>query len=466
MQLLRNKIARFVRQHLLFEPGDTVVVALSGGADSVALLDILANLPGCGPKLVPAHLNHCLRGDESDGDEQFVRQLVARYGLTAEIRRVDVSGVAAHGALSLEEAGRDARYGFFRELALRSGASAVALAHHRDDQAETVLLRLLRGSAGSGLCAMRAKGEEELFVRPLLAISRGEIEAYLRRVGLTWREDSSNSDTRFLRNRIRHELLPQLRSYNPRIAESLGQTAEALARDEELLRDLTAAAFGRCVAADPQGHTLALDLLAREHPALRPRIYRMAIAAVKGDLRRISFDHLAAVESLATSPRPSGSVDLPGDLTVQREYGRLHFCRRGCRGEMPPAGPLMIHGPGSYRLPDGSELVVEAATSLPDGWRDQGRFSLWVSAAAVPFPWEVRTFLPGDRFQPLGMEGEKKLKNLFIDRKIPLPERRRIPIFLAKGKIFWVGGLQPASLAGGVQEGEAVIRLQLCVNIR
>jgi tRNA(Ile)-lysidine synthase len=462
MQLLRRKIAHFIGEYQLFSPGDTVVVALSGGADSVALLDILANLPGFHLTLVPAHLNHCLRGEESDGDELFARQVAARYGLTLEILRVDVAAAAAATGRSLEEAGREARYGFFRGLAARHGAAAVALAHHRDDQAETVLLRLLRGSAGSGLGAIRPKGEGGLLVRPLLEVSRREVESYLQAVGLGWREDSSNSDTRYLRNRIRHELLPLLASYNPGIADSLARTAAALARDEELLELVTTEAFGRCAKVEGSVCSIVLDRLRREHGALRPRIFRMAIAGVKGDLRRISARHLAAVEQLASGAGPNSSIDLPGGLLVAREYGRLVFCR----GKASTAGPLpganlQVSGPGSYRLPHGAELVVEEFDALPPGWRDHGTDTLWVDADALPFPWEVRYFCRGDRFRPLGMQGRKKVKDLFIDRKIPVPQRGLIPLFLSAGTIFWVGGVQPGAAAGCVVNCGAAIRLRL-----
>ena len=428
----------------------------------MALLDILASLASYRLNLVPAHLNHLLRGDESDRDEGFVRQLTARYGLTPEIRRVDVAAAAAAAGLSLEEAGREARYGFFRELAGRYGARSIALAHHRDDQAETVLMRLMRGSAGSGLSAIRPKGEDGLLVRPLLAVSRGEIEAYLVRVGLEWREDSSNSNTGFLRNRVRLELLPLLRSYNPRIAESLCQTAEALARDEELLSAITTKAFDRCVTTAGSSRVVDLDLLYREPPALHPRLYRMVIAAVKGDLRRISFRHLAAVEKLAMAGNPSSRAVLPGNLIVEREYRRLIF-RQG--GESPATVaddfPVRIELPGRYTLPDGTVLAIDAFSALPEGWRCQGGRTLWVDGAALPFPWDMRYFRAGDRFRPLGMHGEKKLKDLFIDRKIPVSARGRIPLLLCHGTIFWVGGVQPAAVAGRPAEGRPVLRLQL-----
>jgi tRNA(Ile)-lysidine synthase len=191
----------------------------------------------------------------------------------------------------------------------------------------------------------------------------------------------------------------------------------------------------------------------------------MAIAGVKGDLRRISARHLVAVEQLASGAGPNSSIDLPGGLLVAREYDRLVFSR----GKASPAGPLpganlWVSGPGHYRLPHGAELVVEEFETLPPGWRDHGTDTLWVDAAAVPFPWEVRYFSPGDRFRPLGVQGRKKVKDLFIDRKIPVPERGRIPLFLSEGTIFWVGGVQPGATAGCAGNCGAAIRLRLVVK--
>ena len=226
-----SKVVETIAAHRLFSSGDTVIVAVSGGADSVALLDILVSLVDLRLSLVVAHLNHSLRGVESDGDESFVRQLAAGYGLPFETRRVDVNYLSAEKKLSLEEAGRVARYEYLRELAVCHKASAIALAHHADDQAETLLMRLIRGAGVTGLAAMAPKTEDGV-VRPLLRVTRSEIELYLGHRGQTFRTDSSNTDTRFLRNRIRHDLLPYLATYNPSIRERLLSTTEALAADE------------------------------------------------------------------------------------------------------------------------------------------------------------------------------------------------------------------------------------------
>lgn len=460
MQLLRRKIAGFIRKQALFAPGDTVLVALSGGADSVALLDILANLPDFPLQLIPVHLNHLLRGDESDGDELFARELAASYGLPVEISRCDVAGLANEKGLSLEEAGRSARYALFRELAAKHTAAAVALGHHMDDQAETVLIRLLRGSAGSGLSGIRPRSRDGLFVRPLLTLSREEIVQYLRKAGSGWREDSSNIDTKFLRNRVRHELLPLLRGYNPKITENLNQVAAALGVDEDYLAAAAEEAFGRCSIPSRAGVVLDLGSLSLEPAALRARIYRMAIAGVKGDLRRISFRHLSDIESLAGSSRPSGILDLPDAIMVRREYARLHFSRQE---SAPALGDflLLLEGIGSYSLPCGRTLAIEQLPMLPGNWRSAGERTLFVSTAELPFPWTLRYFRPGDRFIPYGMTGMKKLKDLFIDRKLPLQQRRRVPLLLSREVIFWVAGVQFSAQAGlAGNEGE-LLRITL-----
>lgn len=451
-----KKVLRTIHEHSIFSVGDTVIVAVSGGVDSVVLLDILASMKELRLRLVVAHLNHRLRGDESDGDEAFVRKLAEKYGVTFVTQAVDVRQLSRDKNLSLEDAGRVARYAFFDDIYTSCKANAVALAHHADDQAETVLLRLLRGAGGSGLCAMAPKSR--YYVRPLLYISRAEVEAYQRRNGLVFRFDSSNVDSNFLRNRVRHELIPTLLSYNPAITERLAVTAEVLTEDETLLEKLTDVVFSRYCSSMESGLSLAIAGLTSEPRGLRFRLYRRAILSVKGDLARIAFCHLKGIDLLISSPRPNGKIALPDGFQVSRCYGNLLFA---AHGEPLPEHPFeeLLEGPGSYALP-GGVLILELLPA-PKKRLDVAGNVAYFDAKSLTFPLLVRTFRPGDRIVPLGMKGRKKVKDLFIDEKVPLPARRKIPLLFSGAQLLWVCGVRSAAEACLTPSTTSVIRAEI-----
>jgi len=441
---LRPRLARTVREERLFEPGDTLIVALSGGADSTALLDLLNGLPGFPLRLVAAHLNHCLRGRESDADEEFCRCLALRYAIPFESRRVDIKAFAAQQGLNLEDAGRRARITYFDELRQKWRATAVALAHHADDQAETVLMRLLRGAGPSGLAGMPYLNWRG-FIRPLLDVTRPEIEAYLAEQGLTFRQDASNLDTTFLRNRIRHELLPLLEQYNPAIRECLATTARLLLDEDRLLGQLAGDVTAR--ACSMEGNTIVCDiaLLTGQLPAMRRRVLRQAVEQLTGSLDHFSSRHITALEQLMDSARPNAALNLPQGVTAVREYGSL-LMRRTTAKEVAGLNELIIREPGRYPLPDGGFITVNQETSLPDFSSispDTACFDLEKS----PFPWLVRTFRNGDRITPLGMRGSKKVKEIFIEARIPLDRRRRTPLIFSGDTLIWVCGLRTSQLA-------------------
>jgi tRNA(Ile)-lysidine synthase len=437
MQQLRHNVLKFITGHGLFRREETVVVACSGGADSMALLDILASLSGFRLTLVVAHLNHMLRGTESDGDEQFVRAAALRYEALVEVSGIDVAALAKERSLSLEEAGREARYSFFRKVAAKHSASAIAVGHHRDDQVETVLMRLIRGAGGSGLAGMRPRSGE--IVRPLLCLNRDEIEAYLRKRRMAWRDDVTNADIRFVRNRIRHELLPLLESMNPEVVQVISQSAEALAADEEILGGLVLKAFERIAETASLSVRFDLTKLFQEPPPLRKRLYRTAIGQVKGDLKRISFIHLADIDSLVLSGKPNGELHLPAGIRVVRVYDSLLFTRQ--KGEsFSGLDEILINGFGDHALPCGGHISVSYAGDKDEKSQD----TIFLESGEFPFPWVVRYFRKGDRFSPRGMDGSKKVKDLFIDRKIPLLERTRTPLLICKEEIIWVCGIQPS----------------------
>ena len=437
----QRKVAGFVAENRLFAGIHTLLVGVSGGADSVALLDWLVV---AGPRdmvLKVAHLNHCLRGDEADADEAFVAELARRYDLELLYRREDVAALAQREGLSVEEAGREARYRFFFSMCDAHEVDAVAVAHHADDQAETILLRLLRGGGTAGMAAMRPRSLDGRVLRPLLSVRRAEIEAYLQGQGLEWRSDATNDDRAFLRNRVRHELLPLLTTYNPAITERLWATADILAEDDAALHAAASERFDQLAQIEDEQVRLSIAGLQGAPRALRRRLVRLAIAHVQGTCRQIGFDHLKAVEGLLSSGVTGRTLHLPLGCRVERVYGDL-LIRRGAA--LPSLADLTIVGPGSYHLGDGRMLAVttgEGDRPAPLAAPAQAVFN----QAAVPFPWTVRYFRPGDRFVPSGMTGHQKLKAFFINRKVPREERHRVPILESDGNIFWLAGHRPAA---------------------
>ena len=440
---LPARIVRTIRERNLLNPGETVIAALSGGADSCALLDLLATLPDFPLRLIAAHLNHGLRGAESDADEDFCRNMAERYGIRFESRQVNVAERADRQGLNLEEAGRQARIDFFREIRVTFGARCVALGHHADDQAETVLMRLLRGSGMTGLAGMHYANDFD-HIRPLLAITRAEIEHHLTARNLPWREDASNRDTTFLRNRIRHELLPLLEQYNSAIRDRLAATAAIIDQDNNLLASLTKAEYDAQVFHENGAVAFNAAALTHLHPALLNRVIRHAVSEVSGNLRNLSHRHITDIRALLADGLPNRFITLPGALRARREYERILLYRAGHSDEITPH--VIIDGPGRYPLWDGMILDVRPAR-LPDRSEktsaDGGCFDLH----KAPFPWCVRTFNPGDRMSPAGMTGSKKVKDIFIDQKVPRDRRRRIPLVFSDGNLIWICGLRFSACA-------------------
>lgn len=452
---LSARVAGIIYEQQLFRPGDTLIIGLSGGADSTALLDLLANLPEIPLRLIAAHLNHCLRGAESDADEEFCRELAEQYKIPFESRRIDVQTIADTGSLNLEDAGRRARIEFFDDLLTARQATAVVLAHHADDQAETVLMRLLRGSGMTGLAGMSYRNSRG-YVRPLLSISRTEIVAHLAERGLVWREDISNLDTSFLRNRIRHELLPLLEKYNPSVRSCLATTAAILTAEKELLDEQTTEAAGRICHETAQGTTCNINLMKLLPLALQRRVIRLLLSQLRDNLEQFSYHHVDAVCRMIASGRSNSRISLPQGIEAVKEYDSLVFRT----GQPIPrqTNEVMIPGPGIYQLHDNALLTAELSTA-PEKFGSVCATVAYVDLDKCPFPWHARTFLPGDRIQQLGMTGRKKLKDIFIDDKIPLLHRSRTPIIICGDEIIWVSGLRMSHHARLDNESTHIVKI-------
>jgi tRNA(Ile)-lysidine synthase len=423
---------RVIRNNRLVAAGDRILVAVSGGPDSVALLALLhRNAAALGIGLTVAHLDHRIRS-ASSADACFVDRLCRDLGVELIIGTADIPALAQAAGESLEATARQARRRFLVEAADAHGCRFVALGHHRGDQAETFMHRLLRGAGTSGLAAMAM--ENDRFIRPLLPFRRSQLLAFLEKVELSWVEDESNRDPHFTRNRIRHDLLPLMESFNPRIEEHLAMLSRRFALEEDYWRQQEHRVLAEL--ARPEGNGLRLDRLKllKLHPALRTRVLRRAIEKVRGDLLEITSSHLGAVDSLLCGQRPQGELHLPRGWVGRRYQSLLLYHRAPV-----PAEPFAVEisGPGHFCLPSGGCFLV----SLERQAGEEGAGMVEFDGDAIGFPLLVRSFQAGDRFRPNGGSGEKKLKDFFIDKRIELEERRRLPLLVGP-EILWVVGLR------------------------
>jgi tRNA(Ile)-lysidine synthase len=435
----------------MLPPGGRVAVAVSGGPDSVCLLHVLLDLaPSFNVSLAVAHLNHQLRGAESDEDEKFVAALAGRLGLPYHCARVDVAAVDDN----LEQAGRHARWTFFAGL----GADRIALGHTRDDQAETVLFRVLRGSGLRGLAGIYPVTSAG-YIRPLIDVTRAEVEEFLRARRVPSREDRSNLDLRFARNRIRHSLLPQLSSdWNPRIRESLAQLA-TLAQDEESWwRTYIDELSSRVLSRRAGGIELSAPAVAALPSAVSRRLIRRAIADVKGGLRRLEFGHIERILELAAQAEGDGRLRLPG-LDIRRSFGWIRI-EPAAAGPEFPATRLAI--PGVYAAGDGARLHLEVFASSPDAppsSKDATLKAAELSLRRLPPVLELRGWKPGDHYRPEGQIRDQKIKEMFQAERVPSWLRPSWPIVSSGDTILWARTFGAAAEFAACPEPGPVLRV-------
>ena len=458
---LLQRVAATIECHGMFRAGQTVGVAVSGGADSVCLLHVLRELaPRWQLRLAVLHLDHGLRGDESRADAEFVTGLAETLGLPAIVRRAQMEPGA-----NLEEAGRNARLAFFREVMTEGTVDRVALGHTRRDQAETVLFRILRGAGSAGLAGVRPVTDEGL-VRPLLEIGREEVAEYLASRGIAWREDSTNAGNRFARNRIRHALLPQLaREWNPRIEETLAHMAEWARAEEAYWEDEL---DRRCLLA-PEPHTGAVVLGITELRSLplavARRVVRRAMERAKGDLRGIDFRHVEAVLALAGRTSGSGGLQAPG-IAVRRSFEWIRVAAQPEPSVAPYA--FAVNPPAALQLPGSGPVVClellekPQASSVSDyvwdyvynggmgclDWGRVGRFA------------QLRNWRPGDWVEPTAGAGPEKIKTLFQLARVPFWERAQWPVLADGARVLWTRRFGVAAAAAADASSRMILRVR------
>lgn len=448
---LLEKVNQWAEKNGVLKPGNTVVAGVSGGADSVCLLDILHKLSNKRAfSLVAVHVNHMLRGKESDEDEHFVIGLCDKYGIPLKVFKEDVAAFADNNNYSIEEAGRLIRYERLMEVLDKKSAAHIAVAHHRDDQAETVFLNLLRGAGLDGLCGM--SDIKDKIIRPLLMVSKSEIEAYIKRNGLFYRIDSSNFENNYLRNTVRNVIFPEIkRRTGTDISASLLRMQRVLKTDRDFLNQYAEDKFKDIlISEDDKRVVLKRNELSELHQAIAGRIIRIALERIAGSLKGFESVHADMALSLV-SRDGNRTAELPKGITVTAEYDRVEFSYKTDRKKDEPFS-FRLSVPSVVELP-ANRMRIETWLISRDEYIEkfgkiekakENSLTQLFDYGKIKEGIYIRSRMPGDVFFPYNSGGKKKLKDFFIDQKIPKNMRESIPL-LADGKnVIWVIGYRTA----------------------
>ena len=483
-----HTIATYIKQHQLLPESGTVFVAVSGGADSLCLLHVLHQLCGNGPnarypgvRLHVAHLNHKLRGEASDQDAASIKQLATSWGLPVTIGEIDVHALAHKERRSLEDAARNARYRFLREVA---HGQRIAVAHHTDDQVETLLLHWLRGEGLLGMVGMQPHQQD--IIRPLLGVTHAETVAYCAQHALIPLEDASNRDPRFLRNRIRHELLPLLESLNPGIRATLLRNAETIGVDVEWIEQQVDNYWPTVVLSDQEkSMRLSRDALLTLPLSLQRHLLRRATARLCAGQSPLELRHYRLIEELLrreTSAEEEVTLHLPAQLHVTRAGHSLVFERFAHKEteqifsvwpeeiDLPIPGRIEVPGTSwiASAEPVKADIVQQVKQALQhEDWSKvwqllpSTRYTVHIDADSVGPLLKVRTRRPGDRIQLLGMEHEKKVQDILVNERISSADRPYIPLFFSAAHCIWLAGVQIDDRVRLTPQTQRILRLSI-----
>jgi len=437
MDILR-KFEETIEKWDMLKKGDRVMVACSGGPDSTVLLYLLNQIrKKYNLKLVVAHINHKLRGKESDADEKFVRRLAGKLSIDYYSKSFDVKKIAKKEKLSIEECARKIRYDYLNELAYRIKATKIALGHNANDQAETVLMRLIRGSGGLGLSGIPAVSGK--MIRPLLEIKREEIEQFLERNKVGFRIDSSNLRKDYFRNRVRLELLPLLKkSYNPKIVDALYRTASILSAQEKFLKEETFKVFNKIVEREDKKISLDLDKLFNYDIYFRRELVRLAINQMRGGVFKSNFEIVERVLDLSRRKKTGRRVFLNKSLLAEISSNYLNLYQVEKKKKSLPIVFPGIKRSKRFGLNMDSEII------LRKNWKEKtytdDQMVAFLDWGKLKLPFILRNPESGDKFKPLGMKGTKSLKDFLTDLKVPRYEKEKTLVLTSNGKIVWVLG--------------------------
>jgi len=454
--MLLERVKETIERYAMLEQGERVLVAVSGGVDSVVLLDILCRLAAeYTLDLTIAHLDHGLRGEEAREDARFVAHLARKEKLALIEKKLDVAEFSKEKRIGIEEGARLLRRDFLHAAADEVGAAKIALGHTQNDRGETMLFNLIRGAGPTGLVGIRPVNLS--VIRPLIEVSREEILSYARSCDLPWREDRTNQDLSFSRNRIRHRILPLLREMNPRVLAALQRTADLLATEELALDDLLAPLWVKVLIVQAEDRiVIQRGRLSQLYKGVQALLLRRGIARLRGDLQGIEKVHIDALLGLVASHRAHGKLDLPG-FVARFQGDELTLEEGEMENPLSFEVPIALGRTEISSLGISLDLSIENRIGSGESQIAEDREVEVADADRVQFPLHVRGRRPGDRFAPLGLGGEKKLKDFYIDERVPFYDRYRVPLLCDRQKIIWVVGLRLSDAVRVTSETKKVL---------
>ncbi|HSW39810.1 MAG TPA: tRNA lysidine(34) synthetase TilS [Acidobacteriota bacterium] len=457
------QVRKTIEEHSMIIPGDHVLVAVSGGVDSTALLFCLNKLsPLFGITLTTAHLNHRLRGKDAEDDELFVRQMSETMGLRFFSETIDVKRQAEKTGQNLEECARRRRYDFLQRTALRVGADKIAVGHNLNDQAETAIFRFLRGSGLEGLSSIHPV-IDGLVIRPLLDCTRETIQDYLNRQRIPCREDFSNRELHYARNRIRHELVPYLQKhFNPRLIRVIAGEASLARETWDLIESLAVDAYKGARSGGDNGISISIKRLWELHPALRKQVLRLGLKECMGSLRGIGAVHLDNILSLCKTPSGGRQLPLPRGGLVVRQFDELWLLKQPPTEKSSFSHTLLI--PGRCDVPEAGAEFHCTIIDTPDSaeMRKNVRGRAFLERAALPESLTVRSKLSGDRY---GGPGRRKVKKILMNARVRRLERSCIPMLADGAAVIWIPGFRPARDYEAKSSSSTCVLVEMTGNI-
>ena len=456
-----KQVLTFNQKHHLFSSGDSILLACSGGPDSLCMVHIFNRLaPKYNLKIFVAHIEHGIRGQASIDDAIFVKNFCKQNNIPFYMKKVDACSYSAQYKLSLETGARILRYNFLNETAQLLKCTSIATAHNRGDQAETVLMHIIRGSGTSGLSGIHPRTQN--IIRPLLACTRSDIEEYCQRYKLSPRHDFTNDETTYIRNNIRLKLLPFLRKYNPNIESTLSKTASLISEENDFIAAYSKSVYDQTAVKADHKLLLPLDKFSAQHTAIKRRLIRLAIYSLCNDIKDIENIHITNVLSLAQKAKTGSQINLPNGLKAYIEYSNLIIALPHL-SPIIESSPILLNIPGTVVLNTLNFSIKAEIVHSPQ--QEKSRNTCYIDTDTLCGSLKIRFRKNGDTFCPKGMKGHKKLKDLFIDNKIPREQRSMVPIVCDDIGIVWVAGIQQDNRCISTSVTKNIVKLTILNNL-